>query len=151
MKTLKLILAGLALMVLTIVYTQAQVAKPRAAISNAVVIAASVQSNIVNAIPFNNTTYGRGFSVMALFASTNASTATVGFAFAPTVDGTNYATTGWLWATAALNGTTGVRAFTPFTGAQTDNTIRWKLVQITNGHNASLFVTNVVVTLVQDR
>ena len=111
------------------------------AISNAVTLNHQ-SSNLVNAaaIDINPDT---GIAVSAYVAGTNATTSQVGLGFATSLDGTNYSTTVTHWHLLTLNGTTAVRSYTNFPASGLDNARKFKLLTVTNGHTASIFLTNV--------
>lgn len=111
------------------------------AISNAVTLNHQ-SSNLVNAaaVDINPEV---GIAVSAYVAGTNATTSQVGLGFATSLDGTNYSTTVTHWHLLTLNGTTAVRSYTNFPVAGLDNARKFKLLTVTNGHTASIFLTNV--------
>lgn len=89
----------------------------------------------------------RGLGVQATIGSTNAATLQTGISFAVSGDGTSYTTANNYWfIIPALNGTSPVTAFTNFPAQLLNNARYIKILQITNGHTASLFVTNVIAT-----
>lgn len=150
----KFIMAIIALLVLCVLPSRAQVHHSYEVTSNAVMVVTGVSSNLpnslINVIDIGNSV-GRGASFQAYFATTNASTATVGFGFATSIDGVNYNNANLLWHFPALNGTTGVRSSTNFAGSVLDNVRKIKLVAITNGHTAALFYTNGLLGVFLDR
>jgi len=91
---------------------------------------------------------GQGFSFFSFFGGTNIEmTENIQFRFAPTYDGTNYATTNFLVMTTSGNGFTGQRGWTNFTPFQANNGCKWKLAQIFYAGNATnkVFLTNGIV------
>jgi hypothetical protein len=109
-----------------------------------VVIAASAQSNMVaSSVIEIDVWQHKGIAFLPTLSSTNASTAQVGISYVVSVDGTNYSTSEF-WQVAALNGTSAVRPYTNYNAQLLDNARKVKINKITNGHNASLFVTNVL-------
>jgi len=112
-------------------------------------VIASSQTNIATAgisNPFRISGTGNvGF--YSVIASTNASSAAVAFVFQISQDGANWiavpAPQGASWTASTLNGTTGVYHFTnAWTSAALQNVGWIRLSNITNGHTASLWVTN---------
>jgi hypothetical protein len=111
-----------------------------------VVIAASVQSNLVaSSAVAVDVSPGRGFTSQPKISSTNASTAQVGIAWAFSVDGSTWSTIEY-WQIGTLNGTTAIVPYTNFASSLIGNARKAKITKITNGHNASLFVTNVLAS-----
>lgn len=117
-----------------------------AGVSNAVVLnhqSSNLVSTTVSPISLRQ---GTGVAVAAYLAGTNATTSQVGIGFTTSLDGTNYATAVTHWALLTLNGTTAVRSYTNFPAATLDNARKFKILTITNGHTASVFLTNVQVS-----
>lgn len=110
-----------------------------------VVIGAQAESNIVASTAVEIDLWQEtGLGIQARIASTNASTATVGIKWVFTLDGTNYLTDRPFWQITSLNGTTAVNTGTNLPSQYLDNFKKAKIAAITNGHTASLFVTNVL-------
>lgn len=110
-----------------------------------IIDATADQSNIVASttvvVPLRK---DRGIGIQATIGSTNAATLQTGISFALSVDGTSYTTANNYWfIIPALNGTTPVTTFTNFPATLINNARYMKVLQITNGHTASLFVTNI--------
>ena len=89
---------------------------------------------------------GVGLSILADFWTTNASTAGVGFHFDISADGVNYTTTKPIKLVYPLNGTTPVRVWTNYAPKVLSNIRSIRLTSITNGHDASIWVSNVVIS-----
>ena len=90
---------------------------------------------------------GVGFAALPHFAGTNAGTAVVGFIWQVSADGTNWITTDFLAHTDTMNGTTAVRGYKLWAPSSVDHARKARLFAITNGHTASVFITNVTVSI----
>ena len=110
-----------------------------------IIDATADQSNIVASTVVNiDLRKDRGIGFQATIGSTNAATLQTGISFALSVDGSNYTTANNYWfIIPALNGTAPVTAFTNFPPALVGNARKIRVLQITNGHTASLFVSNI--------
>ncbi len=93
---------------------------------------------------------GKGFSAFVTFAGTNAATTdAISIDFAPTYDGTTYATTNYITLTASANKTAGVTGFTNFPATLTDNCVKWKAVRVRSAADPTnnIFFTNAVAVI----
>lgn len=109
------------------------------------VIAASFASNVNTGIfPLYKS---RGFAVTTKTACTNAATGTNAITFDISWDGTNWTTTGPLLLAGTHNGTTAVINFTNFPPAVVDNVRYGRVRTISNGHTASMFLSNIWISI----
>ena len=86
----------------------------------------------------------RGLSIIPIFAGTNSGTANLIFTGKVSPDKTNWCTVTPFTYTVAMNGTTGVVGYTNWPPTLLNNVAWFQLTSISNGHTASVYITNVL-------